>query len=58
MRSEVIYLKGSSLGSERGITALHFGDEHANRKIYIHTTSAQNWALEASKSIIYRRYQS
>lgn len=35
MRTEVIRLTGSSLGSERGITALHFGDEHANRKIYI-----------------------
>ena len=35
MRTEVLPLNGSSLGTQRTITALHFGDEAASRKIYI-----------------------
>lgn len=35
MRIETLPLRGSSLGTQRSVTALHFGDESAARKIYI-----------------------
>lgn len=38
MRIEQIPLDGSSIGTQRTVTALHFGDEHAARKIYIQTS--------------------
>lgn len=35
MRTEKILFNGSSIGTQRSVTALHFGSEAASRKIYI-----------------------
>lgn len=35
MRTEILALSGSSIGTQHTVTALHFGDESAARKIYI-----------------------